>query len=144
MFVSESKTATFSVTIFSLKKSERKNLFWCKETALLECEGCLLGWAGTQSGSHQQLHSEVLYSKWGGNYQTVKLKKYINILNFEDLPLKLLVKSDICQKNSDSEKPCILHKKHKYGKFGRVEFGLNRDKYWWYTKNLLLHLEQYT
>ena len=58
-----------------------------------------------------------------------EIEKYINILNFEDLPLKLLVKSDICQKNSDSEKPCILHKKHKYGKFGRVEFGLNRDKY---------------
>ena len=60
---------------FSLKKSEWKILFWCKETSLLECEGCLLGWAGTQSGSHQQVHSQVLYSKWVGNYQTMKLKK---------------------------------------------------------------------
>ena len=60
---------------FSLKKSEWKIFFWCKETGLLECEGCLLGWAGTQSGSHQQLHSQVLYSKWVGNYQTMKLKK---------------------------------------------------------------------
>ena len=26
-------------------------------------------------------------------------------------------------------------KKHKYGKFGRVDFGLNHDNYWWY-KNI--------
>ena len=79
MFVCESKTATFSQTIF-WKSLNEKSFFWCKETALLECEGCSLGWAGTQSGSHQQLHSQVLYSKWVGNYQTMKLKiiyKYI-------------------------------------------------------------------
>ena len=37
----------------------------------------------------------------------------------------------------------VCSKKHKYGKFGRVEFGLNHDNYWWYKIHLLLHLGQY-
>ena len=28
----------------------------------------------------------------------------------------------------------VCSRKHKYGKFGRVEFGLNHDNYWWYKK----------
>ena len=59
-----------------------------------------------------------------------EIEKYINILNFKDLPLKLL-KSDACRKCFFfliQENP-VCSRKHKYGKFGRVEFGLNHDNY---------------
>ena len=132
MFVCESKTATFSQTIL-WKSLNEKSFFWCKETGLLECEGCLLGWAGTQSGSHQQLHSQVLYSKWVGNYQTMKLKKIYKYIYwiFKIYHWGYFLNAVSAKNIFFSD---YTPKKHKYGKFGHVEFGLNHDNYWWYKK----------